>query len=249
MRYDNIADFLSRIIMKIPPSLKQIANALPFSEYLKGKVRYFIWSQEKQKRYGSLGEGETFYGYQGETFKARARRMREGFFEKYSRGKGLDIGFGGDLLTKNCRGWDFEDGDAQYLRGLKDHSFDFVYSSHTLEDLPDLEAALKNWWRVLKPGGFFILYLPERDLYEKKLTLPSRWNPGHRHFFLLDRDEKPHTVGLLPLIARTISDYELIYAKVCDEGHTITDPEQHSDGEYSLEVVLKKLLTTKAKKK
>jgi len=83
--------------------------------------------------------------------------------------------------------------------------------------------------------------LPHRDLYEKKNTLPSRFNPTHLHFFLPDMDEKPDTLGVLPLINKSISNYELIYIKVCDEGFSIKDPLSHSDGEYSIEVVLRKL--------
>lgn len=125
----------------------------------------------------------------GETHKARGRRAREGFFEKYCRGRGLDIGYGGDPVTPTAAGWDFEHGDAQWLHGLDDESFDFVYSSHLLEHLSDCELALENWWRVLKPGGYLILYLPHRDLYEKKQRLPSRFNDDHKHFFLPDRDD------------------------------------------------------------
>jgi hypothetical protein len=85
-----------------------------------------------------------------------------------------------------------------------------------------------------------ILYLPDRELYEKRLTLPSRWNPHHRTFFLLDRDELPDTLGVLPLIANHLHCPEITSAKRCSEGHSITDPELHSDGEYSIEVVVRK---------
>ena len=175
-----------------------------------------------------------------ETAKAKNRRWREDFFSKYCNGKGLDIGYGGDLLTNDCLGWDYEHGDAQYLKAILDGSFDFVYSGHTLEHMVDAVAALKNWWRVIKPGGYMILYLPHRDLFEKKKTLPSQWNDDHKRFFLLDRDEDPDTIGVIPLIARTLSGYEIEYAKICDEGYVNYGPHQHSDGEYSIEVVLKK---------
>lgn len=177
---------------------------------------------------------------EGETAKARQRRKKEGFFEAYCNGRGIDIGYGGDLLTENCRGWDFEHGDAQYLHGIKDSEFDFVYSSHVLEDMVEPKIALKNWWRVLKNGGYLILYVPHRDLYEKRKTLPSRWNKNHKHMFLLDIDEKPDTIGIVPLIQRTLLDYNIIYAKECSEGHTITDPKKHSNGEYSIEIVVQK---------
>ncbi|MEW5806425.1 MAG: methyltransferase domain-containing protein [Acidobacteriota bacterium] len=176
-----------------------------------------------------------------ETSKARARRIRENFFEEYCKGQGLDIGYGGDLLAPNCRGWDFEHGDAQFLRKVKDSSFDFVYSSHLLEHMEDPSVALKNWWRVLKPGGYLLLYMPHRELYEKRNTLPSRWNPSHKHFFLPYRDEPPDTIGLVPLIERSLKNFRIVYVRECSEGHTITDPRIHSDGEYSIEAVIQKL--------
>jgi len=175
-----------------------------------------------------------------ETSKAKNRRLKENFFDLYCKGKGLDVGFGGDLITNEAEGFDFEHGDAQYLRGKKDNTYDFVYSSHTIEHLPDPSIAIKNWFRVVKPGGYLIIYLPHRDLYEKKKTLPSRFNPNHFNFFLLDKDEEPNTSGIVPLIERSVKNFELIYAKECSEGHTITDPMIHSDGEYSIEVVIRK---------
>ena len=176
----------------------------------------------------------------GETAKAHARRRRDGFFEKYCVGHGLDIGYGGDLLSDNCFGWDVEHGDAQFLEGIEDASFDFVYSSHTLEHVAEAPAALRNWYRALKPGGHLILFVPDRDLYEKRLTLPSRWNPDHRRFFLLHRDEPPDTVGLLPLIDQVLPEAVVVSANRCDDGHTVTEPLIHSDGEYSIEVILRK---------
>lgn len=176
----------------------------------------------------------------GETSKAKKRREKEDFFRKYCAGKGLDIGFGGDPVTPNVEGFDFEHGDAQFLKGIEDELYDFVYSSHTLEHVFDVETTLKNWYRVLKPGGYLILLIPHRDLYEKKKNLPSIFNPTHQRFFLIEKDEFPDTVGILPLLNRTLSNFEIIYCKECSEGHTITDPLIHSDGEYSIEVVVRK---------
>lgn len=50
--------------------------------------------------------------------------------------------------------------DVANLKMFADECFDYVYSSHTLEDMPYTEAVLKEWWRLVKPGGNFILYLP-----------------------------------------------------------------------------------------
>lgn len=177
----------------------------------------------------------------GESSKARERRVREGFFDSYCLGSGLDIGYGGDLLTGSCRGWDIEDGDAQYLLGLDDEVFDFVYSSHTLEHVDDPFVAIQSWWRVLKPCGYLLLYIPHRDLYEKKKVLPSRWNGDHKHFFLPFNDDPPDTLGLLPLIERALANFEVVYIRECLEGWSIPDPLIHSNGEYSIEAVIRKL--------
>lgn len=195
------------------------------------KYRYLLFGNLPK-----LGRKRSF----GETHKARGRRLRESFFERYCQGYGLDIGYGGDPVVSNARGWDYEHGDAHYLRGIDDEVFDFVYSSHLLEHMPDCELAVRNWWRVLKPGGFLILYIPHRDLYEKKKTLPSRFNDDHAHFFLPDRDESPDTIGIQPLLDRVLDDVEIIYCKVCDEGYRDPGETLQSEGEYSIELVARK---------
>ena len=175
-----------------------------------------------------------------ETAKARARRQREGFFERFCTGHGIDIGYGGDPVVSGCDVWDIEHGDAQDLETIADGIYDFAYSSHLLEHLQDPARALSNWWRILKPGGYLILYVSDRELYEKKQTLPSRFSLDHRHFFLLDRDDPPDTLGMLPLLDGSLGSHEIIYAKLCDDGLTVRDPHRHSDGEYSIEIVARK---------
>jgi SAM-dependent methyltransferase len=202
-----------------------------------------MWDFSKKIYYGALTVKYRTLGRSpmaAETSKARKRRLREGFFDNYCVGKGIDIGYGGDLLAENCTGWDYEHGDAQYLRGVPDSSYDFVYASHVLEHMVSVETSVQNWWRVLKPGGYLIIFIPDRTLYEKKTTLPSRWNPDHKHFFLLNSDESPDTIGIVPFVERTLTDFHLEYAKECSEGHTIIDPNVHSDGEFSLELVIRK---------
>ena len=188
------------------------------------------------------GAAEIYQHYVGETAKAHDRRKREGFFEKYCSGEGLDIGYGADLIVPDCSGWDFRNGDAQYLSGIADESFDFVYSSHCLEHMYDVPVALKNWFRVVRKGGYLILAIPHRDLYEKRRQLPSRWNGDHKHMFLIGRAEPPDTLDIVEEISRALKGYDIKYIKACDEGHTITDPLVHSDGEYQIEAVIQKIL-------
>ena len=167
--------------------------------------------------------------------------MREGFFEKYCKGEGLDICYGADLIIPGCSGWDFRNGDAQYLAGVEDESFDFVYSSHGLEHMYDVRTSLKNWFRVVKKGEYFLLSIPHRDLYEKKKSLPSRWNGDHKHMFLIGKAEPPDTLDIVEEIKCSLENYDIKYIKTCDEGHTINNPLVHSDGEYQIEIVLQKI--------
>ena len=183
-----------------------------------------------------------FKKYEGETTKAFERRQKENFFEKYFKGFGLDIGYGGMKVVKNCRGVDFEDTDVQYMEGFKNSSYNFVYSSHTLEHMNDVEVAISNWKRLIKKGGFLILYIPDRDLYEKKLDLPSQWNSDHKHFFTMynQKDQSISTIPIVPFISEKFNDLELIYKKRCKEGWNETAQNIHPTGEYSIELVYKK---------
>lgn len=178
----------------------------------------------------------------GETGKAHARREREGFFDKYCRGEGLDIGCGNDPVVPGCSGWDLINGDAQYLDGAEDASFDFVYSSHCIEHMDDVRVAIKNWFRVVRPGGYLIIYGPDRDLYEKRRQLPSRFNPHHKHMFLLGKAEPPDTLDIIEELKQALigKDYDIEYIKRCSDGWEKGVPEVQSKGEYSFEIVVRK---------
>ncbi len=51
--------------------------------------------------------------------------------------------------------------EATCLTGLDDNSYDFVLSSHCLEHVANPLAALHEWRRIVRPGGFLILVLPD----------------------------------------------------------------------------------------
>jgi SAM-dependent methyltransferase len=215
--------------------IKTLIQKLPNSGYRNFlKKIYHFFRNKKYLKHGQPGT-------KAETSKAKLRRQNEEFFNKYCLGKGLDIGYGGDPLLPDVDVWDREHGDAQYLNGIIDETYDFVYSSHTIEHMVNPHTTLINWYRVVKKGGYLIIYLPHRDLYEKKKSLPSRFNADHKQFFLIDKDEAPDTIGVITMIGRSLLDHEIIYVKQCDKGFTVTDPLKHSDGEYSIEVVIKKL--------
>jgi len=52
--------------------------------------------------------------------------------------------------------------EGSTLEGIGDAKYDFVLSSHSLEHIANPIKALQNWKRVLKPGGFLLLVLPDK---------------------------------------------------------------------------------------
>ena len=115
----------------------------------------------------------------------------------YTRGLGYDIGCGpskafphfiGIDNRRDCSLFSIEMNpdltvpDACNLPMLASQHADFVYSSHTLEHIPDHVKALKEWFRILKPGGYLCLYLPHKSFYPNIGTKGA--NPDHAHDFL-----------------------------------------------------------------
>lgn len=109
----------------------------------------------------------------------------------YLHGKGLDIGCGMRKVWPSAIGVDnghhFGNmmqasiaGDGTDLSLFADNSLDYVFSSHTLEhfhreNVPDI---LREWARVLKVGGYLVLYLPSANLYPK--CGEEGANPDHK---------------------------------------------------------------------
>ena len=118
------------------------------------------------------------------------RRVAEGFIQKYLSGDNiLDIGYrGGDPeavpVTENAIGIDsdYPGYDGVHLP-FPDKSQDAVFASHILEHVPEAHPVLVEWDRVLKVGGYLVIFVPHRDLYERRPDLPSLWNADHRRFY------------------------------------------------------------------
>ncbi len=115
----------------------------------------------------------------------------------YCEGKGCDIGFGGDKIKKtNCDGIDFEqpytytgkdkvDIPCDVINNeipVPDNTYDYVYTSHLIEDFTDTHDALRKFIRILKNGGNLVLVFPDQPKYEvycKEMGVPM--NPYHIH--------------------------------------------------------------------
>jgi len=174
----------------------------------------------KQKRKPSIYGGK----YYSETAKCRPRVLR------YCQGKGIDIGCGQEKIKEDAIGLDQHKmpgcpidivADACNIP-FKDEVFDYVFSSHCLEDIKDTKSALKEWVRILKKGGYLILYVPTWETIGKIADTPLN-NPRHR----ADLDEK-----LIINCLNDVMEYRLIKQKfyINDEGP-----------EYSLELIVQKV--------
>jgi len=119
--------------------------------------------------------------------------------KKFCRGSGLEIGCLHTRLNvdANVRIVDFQDTEtlrknykddpnvniddiwpvdivtnAWDLSKVSDNSVDFVMSSHVLEHLPNPGTAIKEWLRVVKPGGIVFFIVPDmRYTFDSKRKL------------------------------------------------------------------------------
>ena len=177
-----------------------------------------------------------------ETLKAHPRRLREGFYDKWCKGKKiLDIGYagtGGQVMPgMDVTGLDKKTPGYNGRRlPYKDKTWDVIYSSHTLEHFRDDVEQIREQFRCTKVGGFVIIFVPHQYLYEKKDSKPSRFNLEHYHFYT------PAT--LLTKIERALAKntYRIRHLCDCDEGFDYSiPPEKHSVGEYAIECVIERL--------
>lgn len=184
-----------------------------------------------------------------ETKKAHQRRESQGWFKKYIKGDVIDIGVGridtydgADIVTPDAVAHDKDICDATTMEVYADNTFDCVHSSHVLEHINDPITALRNWYRICKPGGHIVISVPHRDLYERKTMLPSKWNLDHKFFILPNECEPPHTFSLSGMVHQALKglDYAIVYMDVADTSTNHDKPEEHANGEYSIELIIKK---------
>jgi SAM-dependent methyltransferase len=156
-----------------------------------------------------------------ECSKSIARRLSDpNFSNRYFVGHGIDIGGKPDPLSlyagmfsrmSAVKTWDWDDGDAQYLGSAADCSFDFVHSSHCLEHLVDPLEGLKNWFRVLKPGGHLVITVPDEDMYEQGV-FPSTFNRDHKWTFTIYKPASwsDRSINVIDLVRELGAEAELL---------------------------------------
>ena len=160
------------------PSFPPLANPFPSAETVgrRGEIAHFL----KRALRSIIGENAYEALARIRPRRSETSRYRE-LLAPYCLGYGLDIGFGGDAITTSAVRMDLPSpytrvgrhstvqlgGDCRSLSWWCDGVLDYVYSSHVLEDFPETETALilREWTRVLKPGGRLILLLPDQQRY------------------------------------------------------------------------------------
>lgn len=125
-------------------------------------------------------------------------------------GKGIDIGAGNEKWA--FPGADTCDlnsdppwNDATKIPVNSDH-YDFVFSSHCLEHIPDYYAALQEWIRIIKPGGVLFLYLPSIEC--------EYWRPSNdrKHLHILYPDDVKYDFISLGITNIVVSGIDAAYS-------------------------------------
>ena len=179
-----------------------------------------------------------------EVRKTYKQRVSSGFFERYYSGDVvLDVGFKGagnpenKTIVPHATGvdTDFPGYDGTKLP-FEDGSVDTVSSSHCIEHIWFAHSAIRDWYRVLKIGGFIVCFAPHQYLYEKRRYLPSVYNPDHKSFFT--------PAKLLRLFEKALEPNSYRIRHLCDNDlwfdYSI-DPHRHSFGCYEIELVIEKI--------
>lgn len=179
----------------------------------------------------------------GETAGSFVAKLRSGFYAAYMAGDViLDVGYRGAFdnatpVFPHAIGVDIGSPGYDGSRlPFEDGSVDTVYSSHMLEHVADYVATIRDWYRVLRVGGFIVCVVPHQFLYEKRRHLPSHWNHDHKRFYTPSRLLREFEDALEP------NSYRVRHLADGDEGYTYwIGPERHAGGRYEIEVVIEKL--------
>ncbi len=114
---------------------------------------------------------------------------------------------------------------------LPDASYDVVIAHHVLEHIPDDRQAMRELFRLLKPGGLAVLSVPinasRRETYENAaITAPEQRHAhfsaaDHRRFYGLDFSERLAEAGFCTSVFRAAPEEEVRHGLLRDEWITI----------------------------
>ena len=159
------------------------------------------------------------------------------FAKHFCKGYGIDIGCNRqEWAFPGAIGVDLNFNDGNDAYGFEYDDLDYIYSSHCLEHIDNYQASIRDWFRVVKPGGFLIIAVPHYQLYEKSFFLPSRFNDDHKRLY------HPGVILMELHNSLPIGEWRLRHCQENDLGFDYTLPvEVHSAGAYEIEVVIEKI--------
>lgn len=113
-----------------------------------------------------------------------------GTFKTIPEARGMDV----RAVTDLC-------GDIHSLNAwnyyVESNSVDVIISKHSFEHLVDPAKAMKEWIRVLKPGGKMVIVLPDHEFIN---TLDPYYSAG-QHFHAYTRETFANFISLFPELA------------------------------------------------
>jgi SAM-dependent methyltransferase len=127
---------------------------------------------------------------------------------------------------------------------ISDNTYDFVVSSHCFEHMVDPYIALENWIRIVKPGGYLVITLPEEFLYERGVW-PSVNNPDHKFSFSIHKTKHnmPQPVSIMELLL-TFDNINVRKLELIDDVFDVNDPNDQTMFiicESAIEMILQKV--------
>ena len=165
------------------------------------------------------------FTYRSETSKVRKLVL------PYCVGKGCDIGFGGDKVREeNCDSIDFPSPYTKVGKAkvdipcdvinneipVPDNTYDYVYTSHLIEDFVDTKNGLEKFIRILKNGGNLVLVFPDQMKYESYCDKNKvAKNPYHIH------KEMGLDYMLYKLKSITNIEFEILYKNNCEIDYNV----------------------------
>ena len=154
-----------------------------------------------------------------EASKSRKLWQKDGIEFRVLKGAGIDIGGGDDPVVPGVRVFDMQDGDANDITEYVKEPYDYVYASHCLEHMHDPQAALHEWWKIVRPGGHIFFAVPDEDLYEQGV-FPSRFNPDHKATFTISKSKSwsPKSMNVYDM-ARSLPGGQIVQIELQDHNY------------------------------
>ena len=182
----------------------------------------------------------------GAARKSYEARRASGFFEKYMGGEVVV-----DLVWDRPKTAEFRpvlphaiavplgpSGQDFLSLPFERETADTLFSNNCLEHVAPYREAIREWWRVVKIGGYVICVVPSQQLYEKKRSPPSRFNRDHERFY--------SPKSLIGEFEESLEEnsFRVRHLEENDLGYDYSiGPETHAKGCYEIVLVLQKIKT------